>query len=631
MDTPEASIEHIDSSKGIREGRFLREFAKEEDIYATGVPNKELNGILNHVNDLTSDLEEKNQGWIDKKRTELSQYLSPISEEELREKFNNGLKRSLMLQYRLTRKISSGELENFHNDEYLTEAIKAYTYEFILSLRHSQDLGLEPTMAIRLAEKTYSHDSDTVLKLRKEFPHFEPWVITSMVVNNRNPREFLENLDKSISVLSEEFPEFTKAEITRIAVGWPDSAEDHLHGIRDSLPGLEKDFSEFDPYEIRQVTISRTDPRTVLEEARKKLPELRERFSSLPESLLTTALIKYPKSPTDFLTNVETNLAELSQSYPDLERHILIAAAQKKNPQVYIQDLQKEAAELKTLFPDFDNFIIERACIDYAEPQERLTYCFKAIAELSPDFPDLPPSIITHVVTRYSDPRSRLVDIQKGITELSPDFPDIPLSVVIKIVTTRNDARGMLENIQTNLPSLLEQFPLLSRDEVLDIMEANTDYETRLKNISTQLPEYQHSYPQFPNWVIKKAVITHSDPKTYLESLSKRVAELSKAFPNYAPSTILQVAVEQPSDGLNFLQHAQDVIPELRLKFPNVELWILEHAAVTSPTKAESIVERALKGYEKLKEKYPDATDRALYYAAMDRPNNPGSYLAWRK
>jgi deoxyadenosine/deoxycytidine kinase len=287
----------------IRESRFIKEFVKEEGIVSKGSAGGTLEGIWSTAGEVLISLEKQNKDFVSRERGKIHRYLKDISESDVEESFRNGLDAFLKQQYRLLKKVSPSEVEKLNDKEYLKDTIFSYTFDFIYTLRMAEQMGIYPSTALELARLTYMHNPDIILKLTKQFPEFEIWVITHAAVSNIAPEKFLTRVQETIPNLQTKFPDFEIGIITYTAVNNPSNPEGFLQKIKDTIPKLQKQFPEFEPWVFTRAAISDpSDPEGFLKIVRQMIPDLQKKFPNAPLKLIKKALVSNPSNPVEYIT-----------------------------------------------------------------------------------------------------------------------------------------------------------------------------------------------------------------------------------------------------------------------------------------------------------------------------------------
>lgn len=326
------------SREQIRDTRNIKKEAKEISLF--GRAGKHLESIQNESEKVLKKIEEANLGWIEKKKESLSNYLEGIGWEDIKAQYREGLLKFIKTQYRLFKKEGNVDnVENLYKDSYLEEIIKFYTFDFIISLRNSERLKIAPSTALNIAKLSYHHNPDISLILHKKFPEFEqgdishaiihssldpegflekaknkipelqekfsdfkPWIISYVVINHPTDTEdFLKEAKGKIHELQKDFPEVGNGIIFSAAIKHPKATRVFLENLLKKTSKLKKDFSEFNKKQIFRVAASNSSPEEFLQEARKKICELQEKYPDLSLSIINDAVISYPDSTDNYL------------------------------------------------------------------------------------------------------------------------------------------------------------------------------------------------------------------------------------------------------------------------------------------------------------------------------------------
>jgi hypothetical protein len=289
----------------VKHHRFLKEFAREEEIELAGRAGKELEEILNRADQVLDKLYLQNREWIEEKIRSLG-YLADIPRESIEDYYKRGLATYLRQEYRLIKAASPEETTKLEEEGYLSDAIFAYTFDFLRTLRVCKRLGISPSQSLDMARFSYRFNPDILTKLLNQFPDFEKYILIRACVGHSDPEEFLSGLRKKLPELERQFPEFERSVIIDACLGYSDP-EEFLSGLRKKLPELERQFPEFGRSVIIYVCFERGDPAKFLTKMREKLPELQQKFPHLSKGAIVFALSHYPQKPESYLASRQSN------------------------------------------------------------------------------------------------------------------------------------------------------------------------------------------------------------------------------------------------------------------------------------------------------------------------------------
>lgn len=617
-------------SHAIRFNRSVKEFAREDKLYASGGVSKELTHILELAHEATDRLESAHRTWLVEKKAQIAPYLGEIPEDQVRDNYELGLNRFIKQEYKVIKKYDPDKLKELSDPVNIEDSIRAYTFDFWRSMRVCQRLRIEPTMAIRIAQKSYMHDPNEQIKLRREFPQFQPWVITATVAQKRDPRASLTELDERITRLKTVYDDFSEGEIVRIAFGHtkdPDSYMQHLQRI---IPELQVKYPDFPESSIRQIALLYEDPDTVLKLGTEKLPALAGQFPNLSKTVISSAIINRPSGPEKFLQYLSEELPKMKAAYPEFEEGELIKIMlghARGSIADYMKRVIQTSSDLKEQFPEFGQLTIQGFVIDNENPRERLTQVRERIAQMSTEYPDISRWIIISLCERYKDPNvplKRFMQLQPALLEQFPEFSD---HLISKVVMSRKDPESFLKEVRRQIPILQEEFPEFTDIQIAVAMETSSVPRTYLGEVRRKVSELQGLYPEVPGSILTRAVIGNVDYREYMKRFKEHIDVIAQRHPWITPSIAMTIAVEHPRDPEGFIQEVREVIPTLRQEFPYFDLWIINTAAIESPRNAAKTLQRVQRDIVSLRERYPEYTERSLYYAALHFPNNPEGFL----
>src|SRR5579864_2963255 len=110
--------------EAIKDSRFIKEAAKDEDIILSGRSEREA-GIEDRSLELANQMMENQREWVEAKKHELLSQYPDVSEEELLSNYNKGLK--IFIRQRVRFFDKTGTAVKF-DEAYLQDAISSYTF-----------------------------------------------------------------------------------------------------------------------------------------------------------------------------------------------------------------------------------------------------------------------------------------------------------------------------------------------------------------------------------------------------------------------------------------------------------------------------------------------------------------------
>lgn len=422
-------VENIDAqaigeTKQILEtSRFIKEMAREENVKLGGSRGKELEAILLRTHATVSELEEDNKGWVTEKRSQLGNYLDDIPEEKLRDSYNVGLERFVQQQFRLIRSVSPDELNKLDDPTYLTDCVKAYTFDYYLSLRTSQRIGVTAPYAVDIAQLSYRYDPDVLKNLMQEFPEFNASDIVRTMIKNNNPEGFLNNAKQQLEQFTIDFPGFSPTELSRAVITHPENTKDFLEGVEKTAKELAAKY-KFSPSEIRTVIMAQKDPEGVLKNAEIKAKELYEEYSDIPPSVIRNICIDY-KNPKEFFETAKKKTIEIAPQFSNFTEGQILRAVigNPKNPEKFLEDIEADIPRLTEQFPSLSDWEIRRIAVAYRKPDPVLQRVVQDREILSVKYSDLPAWIVPDVTLDHTDSDLFIQESLARVENLREQFP----------------------------------------------------------------------------------------------------------------------------------------------------------------------------------------------------------------
>jgi hypothetical protein len=254
--------------KEIREHRFMKELAKEEDVKVCGSKGGELEELVNQTTEEADELLMTNEPWVREKLENVRDYLGDFTDEQIKEVFFKGLATNVTQYFRLFKNVSPAELDQLSNADFRQNLIQSFFADFVLSLRSYKKQELTPNNALELAGKSYWHDPKTLIELKRRFPDVNESIITHAAVHNPvNPEAFINKALDNIDKLKQKFPDVNEGIITQAAVGYPSDPEGFVKRTLDNIDKLKQKFPDVNESIItRAATYNPSDPEKFIKE-----------------------------------------------------------------------------------------------------------------------------------------------------------------------------------------------------------------------------------------------------------------------------------------------------------------------------------------------------------------------------
>ena len=288
----------------------LRQFkAESQDVGVRGEAGHQLDEILDETDDVLTQLRVEATHWIEKMKEEFVDYFKKTEDTKIEGAYMTGVKRLVIKYARHQKKQGHSNMPPSMDAILLTDLIRAYTAEFILSLRSSRKFKTEPSQALKIAMLAYQLDAHAQQKLQVAFPNFEPGLIRLAATgHSTNPAAFLEKVQKTIPELTEKFPEFEPNVILQAAVSYPTNPKNFLENAQTVIRDLTKQFPDVEPWIIRHIaTHSITDPLAFIEKLQIVIPDLAKQFPDIALSTIRTIAVKFPTDPKAYLEKIAKN------------------------------------------------------------------------------------------------------------------------------------------------------------------------------------------------------------------------------------------------------------------------------------------------------------------------------------
>lgn len=621
----------ISSAKNVLSvSRFIKEFAKEENITLKGNSGGELELILGQVDNVLTELETKHKDWIDEKRGNLSTYLSTISEKTLRDGYERGLAMFLRQQYRLFKGISPEETNKLHDKTYLSDAISAYTYDFYLTLRTAERTGAAPTIALRLATLSFRHNPNAFKELEEEFPDFNPGNFRYALVNNStDPKGYLREVDEKTKDLAKKYPHFTLVDIREAAMGHPIDTEGFLKKVDEQSAALTIQYPKIPPWAIRHAVMTYSDSKSFIAEAEKKYEDLLVKFPEFQATQIRMVVYLRRKDSEQFLEQARRKFSNLNKAFADFsDSQLRWAVINTASPEAYLLNVREQTTMLLELFPEFSLAEIKQVFFISSNPKETLERYKSTIQQLSTEFSDFPTWVIRTTVMDTNQPEIFLSNLREQRMSLKEKFPELSDSAILNAIKGHPSNPDLfLENVIEQTKSLIEEYPEIPPSyihwAVINHKEAN-DF---LMKASAMADELVKTTTGFTRSEILIAVFLHpSNPQLTIEKWQMKEKELAVPYSDFSPREIRQVVIKNKNPA-NFLSTTRKTIQSLTENYHNVPKWIIRLLALQSGANAEIKLVQVEREKDMLLKKFPNATNTDLYNTILNRGNGVENIL----
>src|SRR3989344_810026 len=450
----------------IKESRFIKELADEEDVSISGTHNAQELEIYNHVDDLLDQLNSEHKDWIQQKKDRFGSYLDNIPDEKLEKQYLTGLRRFIKVQNRLFKKVSPEETSKLSDSDYLKRLIESYTYDFILSLRNSQRNEVFPNTALEIAQKSYRLNPDAINKMKAQFPEFEDWIIEYALTGHYN------------------------------------NYQEYLQGISETLPKLKEKYPEMEDWVIETAAIRKhADPGGFLDGVNKDSKTYKEKYPLLENWIIMRAVIGNSGNPDAFLGKVVKSVESLEIKFPELSESIIIEAAVNhfNKAEDYLNKYQNDVVKLKQQFPGFGDGAIHKAARNNpSDPVGFLTNLIPVITDLQTKFPAFSKANIEHVaISNTVNPEGVLKNAVKLIGELKTEFLDFTdKEIEYAVIDVEKKARTKLQEVVDKFPLMAEKYPMFEAWVVRSLLiDRPSTYPFYLENLKIQSDNLHTQYP----------------------------------------------------------------------------------------------------------------------------------------
>lgn len=305
-----------DVKEALFRNRAIKEERRAQEIGLKGQSGEQLAAISKALVEQAEKLLADNGPWVQEKFQSVRDYLKDYSDEEIQAVFLKGLAVHIKQYFRLFKKTDPAALNQFNDRTFCQEIIQSFFIDFVRSLRSYKKQDLTPAMALKLARVSYQHNSDSLIKLQKQYPDVDPGIIKyAAVTYPGTPRDFIEKTTKTIAELQTEYPDLDRWLITRAAVSYPDRPKKFIETVMRTISELRADYPDTDPYIIKYGAVNNpSNPKEFVDEVLKNIVQLQKEFPQVDARVIKYAAINNPHKPKEF---VEKYLREGKEETPD--------------------------------------------------------------------------------------------------------------------------------------------------------------------------------------------------------------------------------------------------------------------------------------------------------------------------
>lgn len=189
--------------------------------------------------------------WIEEKMASLRSYLASVELDVVDQAYMSGLATTITQEFRTFGQVSKDETAKLDDSKYLRELITAYSFDFLRSLRLSERLGVNPNIALDIAQLSYRFNPTRYIELIRNYLDLQRSVITTAALSYpKNPEAFLDRVKEAIAHLIPLYPDLPPNTITVAAVGYPSNPEAFLEKVRrGEKPPLQEEIGAIEEVE----------------------------------------------------------------------------------------------------------------------------------------------------------------------------------------------------------------------------------------------------------------------------------------------------------------------------------------------------------------------------------------------
>lgn len=293
----------------VRSNREIKNRAAELNIETRGRIGSELQGVQNIALLRIEELKTTQSQWLKKQEAWLVRAYDDISLGEVEHEYQSGLTSYIALVYKTLKQFSPGEMKEFVEGTTIDFFIRAFTFDFLLSLRSSS----RSTRSFGSAEKALAHLScrqnpRILITLRNTFPKDafpevnEKMILHAVVSNPRNPKKAIEETLALMRTLDTQYPKNKFVHVERwmikyFATNSPKNAAQKLGSALAYIDDLHAIFSLNEYPSIDEITIARLavySPKIahdILSFVKDGMASLRTLYPQMPEAEMKKILL----------------------------------------------------------------------------------------------------------------------------------------------------------------------------------------------------------------------------------------------------------------------------------------------------------------------------------------------------
>ena len=398
----------------VRYGRFLKDFQKEEDINVKGLKGKEFEIFYQEKIEPTLGLlKEEFSPWLDKQKQEFSSYFEDTDWSEVEGAFLRGVKRSFVKQTRLYNKIGAKDdmTKVYSDSQTQRDTALAFAFDFTRSIRIARTQGVEPEMALEIAEHSYDFNPDALIIFSQKFPDLPLYAFTYALTDRpHSPEAFLQKVQEMNTEMKDKFPDLPASIVLHAAIFHPKNPGAVLEQKGAEITSLSEEFPEFKG-QVLNIVMNK-NPRQILLEATRKLYTMRQEFSDLPKELLTNAVFKL--NTREYLLAARIELQKLKKEFSEFSESDITSAYIRRGDKtsVFMDSVKQKTISSKEKYLYMTDAFVRRRLINSGGDTKVLNKIEQEAQELKAKHPDLPITII-YESTQFKDSAQWLDDYRK--------------------------------------------------------------------------------------------------------------------------------------------------------------------------------------------------------------------------
>src|SRR3990167_8673868 len=294
-----------DAKAVIRRRRNIK--AVSHDTNLAGSRGLAFEEILELSDNVLSSMKITHREWIKTKLDSLSGYLK---DHEIEPVFKKGLEITMTQEHRVLKKSINGTYD-LQDPLYVQDIIAGYTFEFYQSLRISQRMGIDTKTALGIAQLSYRHNPNILLRLKHD-PRYKSIPLSfrnrAALEHPKNPERFLDGILATIDRLRKtpKYKDLDQSILLRAAFGNPRNTEAFL----DNFISILKNLAESSKYgvlipstRIKAALDHPKDPERFLDGIIATIDRLigMPEYKDVNQSVLEYAALQYPSDPEIYL------------------------------------------------------------------------------------------------------------------------------------------------------------------------------------------------------------------------------------------------------------------------------------------------------------------------------------------